>query len=128
MLMNNYELTGEFDAALRHLEPWLRAMNLPLSMAGELQGAWQHGGAHAYWRKRLELLDRGGHCGGPATVVRAMLLMRLQDRAPALDQLERAFEDHEGALVFIAVDPCLAPLHEEPRFQALCQRIGIPLK
>jgi hypothetical protein len=53
--------------------------------------------------------------------------MRLDARDQALEQLERAFDDHEGALVFIAVDPCLQSLRELPRFQALCRRVGIPL-
>ena len=43
----------------------------------------------------------------------------------ALDWLERAYEVRLGFLSYIKVMPGLNPLHEEPRFQALLEKMGL---
>lgn len=49
----------------------------------------------------------------------ALLKLDLGDRGGALDTLERAYEERDGFLVHLAVDPRLEPLHREPRFRRL---------
>ena len=44
---------------------------------------------------------------------------------PALDWLERAFDDEESDLVDLAVDPRLDALRSSERFQTLERRVGI---
>jgi serine/threonine protein kinase/TolB-like protein/Tfp pilus assembly protein PilF len=43
----------------------------------------------------------------------------------ALDWLERASESRLGFFVYVKVDPVFYPLHEEPRFQALLEKMGL---
>jgi serine/threonine-protein kinase len=44
----------------------------------------------------------------------------------ALSCLERAAEQHAAEMVWLAVRPTWAPLRDEPRFQALLRRVGLP--
>jgi serine/threonine-protein kinase len=50
----------------------------------------------------------------------------LEDRAAALEWLERAFEERSHSLVFLKVDPVMEPLRGEPEFAALVERVGLP--
>jgi serine/threonine-protein kinase len=47
------------------------------------------------------------------------------DRDAALRWLERAHEGHEGALVWLKIDPRFDALRGEPRFDAILRRMGL---
>ena len=49
----------------------------------------------------------------------------LGEKDQALDWLERAYQARLGFLVGVKVDPGLYPLHGEPRFQALLEKMGL---
>jgi DNA-binding winged helix-turn-helix (wHTH) protein/TolB-like protein/Flp pilus assembly protein TadD len=59
-------------------------------------------------------------------VFRAELELALGRRGAALDQLEKAYREHNGELVMIGVDPRFAALRGEARFQQLLQRLRLP--
>jgi eukaryotic-like serine/threonine-protein kinase len=59
---------------------------------------------------------------------RALLALGTGDREAALDWLERAAEERSWYLPWIAVEPELAPLRDEPRFVTLVRRLGVPLE
>jgi adenylate cyclase len=56
---------------------------------------------------------------------RAITYLGLGDRAKALDWLERAYEEQDGACWFLKVDPVYDVLRSEPRFQALLRKVGL---
>jgi tetratricopeptide (TPR) repeat protein len=77
----------------------------------------------------LELFGRlqeAAQRGAKAHVEMALIHTGLGQKAQAMDALERAFEAHESDLLFLRVEPLLQPLRGEPRFQALCARLGLP--
>jgi DNA-binding winged helix-turn-helix (wHTH) protein/TolB-like protein/Tfp pilus assembly protein PilF len=55
----------------------------------------------------------------------ALIYVALADKEAAFHWLERAVEDLSTPIGFLARDPALNPLHSDPRFAALVQRIGI---
>jgi serine/threonine-protein kinase len=125
-LASAYEARADYEAAIRHLEPWLELNALPRSAADEIREGWHTQGARGYWQARLGLAQRGVCCPGPMPLVLAFLYARLGDNQHALDQLERAYDERVGGLVFLAVDPAFDGLRDEPRYEALRARIGLP--
>jgi tetratricopeptide (TPR) repeat protein len=47
-------------------------------------------------------------------------------RDKALDQVERAYAEHSPVITSIGVDPYYDSLRNEPRFQALLQKLDLP--
>ncbi|MFQ5677755.1 MAG: hypothetical protein ACE5G1_17835, partial [bacterium] len=58
----------------------------------------------------------------------APIYAALGEKEQALDWLERAYEARLGFLVGVKVDPDYYPLHGEPRFQALLEKMGLDEK
>jgi serine/threonine-protein kinase len=54
----------------------------------------------------------------------AMIYHGLGDREPTLAWLERAYQQREPRMVFLKAEPKWSSLRDEPRFQALLQRVG----
>jgi TolB-like protein/tetratricopeptide (TPR) repeat protein len=50
----------------------------------------------------------------------------LGQKDQAITWLERAYEEHDQYMVYVASNPGLDPLHSEPRFQALLRRMNFP--
>ena len=56
----------------------------------------------------------------------AQAYVGLGQKDQAITSLERAYEEHDQYMVYIASHPDLDPLHSEPRFQALLRRMNFP--
>jgi len=58
---------------------------------------------------------------------RALVYLATGNKEEALRWLEHSYADRDGAnLSWINVEPLLAPLHGEPRFEALVQKVVAP--
>ncbi len=56
--------------------------------------------------------------------LRALLYLSLNNKDEALRWLEQGFEEHDGSNIgWVKVDPLLEPLHGDPRFEALVQKV-----
>ncbi len=56
----------------------------------------------------------------------AMIYAALGDKEQAFQWLERANDERNTEMVFLKVDPRADPLRDDPRFQNLVKRVGIP--
>ena len=55
----------------------------------------------------------------------AMILATLGEREPALAALETGLMDHSQQMGWINADPVFEPLHTEPRFKAVVDRLRL---
>jgi adenylate cyclase len=55
----------------------------------------------------------------------AYVYLGLGQKDIALDWLEKAYAERDTEMIFLMVDPPLAPLRNEPRFQALLKKVGL---
>lgn len=55
----------------------------------------------------------------------AVAYLSVGDRTTALAKLEESVPKRSNCLIFTRVDPRLAPLHREPRFQAVLKAVGL---
>ncbi len=56
----------------------------------------------------------------------AILYGALGDKESAFASLEKAYAEHDLQLQFLKVDPSFDPLRDDPRFQDLIRRVGLP--
>ena len=82
-------------------------------------------GEQAMWRALLaEERTRQGN-GGP-TYSMARYEAELGDKEQSLNDLADLFSRHDPGLIGISIDPLFSGLHNEPRFQQLRVRMGLP--
>jgi len=60
-----------------------------------------------------------------STYYLAMVHMGRQEYEQALDAFERAYEEHEGLLVYANAEPMTDSVRKHPRFQALVRKLGL---
>lgn len=111
------EAVAEYRAALERMEhPALRAI-LARGMAslGRRQEA----------ESLLAAASRPAGGSDPPSYYIAGAWVALGDRGRALDWLERGYEHRDEELGWVKVDPRLAPLRGEPRFQDLLRRMRL---
>lgn len=120
----SYEALGRFEEAARLCgeQPCFGVTSDPATL---LQ-AYREAGPAGYWRKRLELLESAPHSDRMASYAFAVLHAHLGDADRAIDRLEQMMREKAGGMVFVAADPCLKSLSDNPRFQALIKQVGAP--
>ena len=79
-------------------------------------------GRHADARSRLEALPATAHVS-PLDAAEARAA--LGDTEAAIAGLERAIEARSGWLIFLAVEPLFASLHDEPKFADCLKKVGL---
>jgi len=50
---------------------------------------------------------------------------RLGEKDQAFEWLEKAYQEHEGGLIFLKVDQWADPLRDDPRFHDLLRRMNL---
>jgi DNA-binding winged helix-turn-helix (wHTH) protein len=94
-------------------------------IAGKLEDAHARAGARGYWQAYLDLAESPAREVYCSPYVRARLYAAIGDKAKALEWLEKAFEERDGGLSLLKVDPGLDGVRGEPRFQSILERVGL---
>ena len=136
-LAEAYDRIGRYKEALSEHEKAVAlgrregAIDLPgtdapkawYALTGPLQKAYRALGESDYWQKRLDstkrLYDQGTV---PASAVAGIYAI-LGENEQALTWLEKAFEESDDFLVFLNIQPQFEPLHSDPRFHTLVEKI-----
>src|SRR5437870_475239 len=92
---------------------------------------WAQAKAHAgdkdAARRMLSELDEISQHREVLSYLRALLYLSLNNKDEALRWLEQSYEERDGSnICWINVDPLLDPLHGDPRFEALVQKVIAP--
>jgi len=86
-----------------------------------------HAGDKDAARRMLRDLDEISQHREVVGYLRALLYLSLNNKDEALRWLEQGFEERDGSNIsWIKVDPLLDPLHGDPRFEALVQKVVAP--
>ena len=110
--------------AVRELELAKRYDDNPEDNA-QLACAYARAGRPVDARRLLVELSRRGAREYVPTFDLVAVHLALGERARALDLLEQAEREKAELIVYLGVDPLLAPLRSEPRFQAVLARMGL---
>jgi TolB-like protein/Tfp pilus assembly protein PilF len=86
-----------------------------------------HAGDQDAARRMLSDLDKMSQQREVVGYLRTLLYLSLNNKNEALRWLEQGFQERDGSNIsWIKVDPLLDPLHGDPRFEALVQRVVAP--
>ncbi len=72
-----------------------------------------------YWNDVLNRTLEDAKKQRISSIIMAILYMRTGNHNEALKALEKAYEDREGGLVYVNVEPLFKPLHNDPRFEKI---------
>jgi len=117
------ELQGKIPEAISHYEKAASLTDAPIEsgMLGRIYGIV---GRKDEAQKILERLRQARAQRYTAAYSLALVALGLGNKTEAVHWLEEGFLDHDGdALGVIRVDPALASLHGDPRFEALAEKI-----
>jgi serine/threonine-protein kinase len=117
---------GKLPEAISDLEKAAAQGERRLMVLGPLGNALARSGRVAQARSVLAEIEAVQQTSGTAGVALAIVHTGLGDKKQAIEWLRRAADAHVTDVNFIGVDPVFDPLRNEPDFQALCARLGLP--
>jgi tetratricopeptide (TPR) repeat protein len=119
-----YTYKGQYDEALDFAR---RALKRNGTDVAQISGADQRdakSAMQAIWRWQLQQLEQRAGVSQPYWIASYHAMLGNKDQA--FKWLERALDDRDPSLVAVHVDNAFASLRNEPRFQDLTRRIGLP--
>ncbi len=117
---------GQFDVAAEQIARLIA--DEPAAQRAERVRLIQGVDAHNFWTARMNRLmsDVSEDEQDLRAVSIAAAAAHLGDQQRALEWLERAANQQTDALIYAAVHPAFKPLHSQPRFQRILQRMARP--
>jgi DNA-binding winged helix-turn-helix (wHTH) protein len=113
-----------------HYQPiseFLRSpQNFSRAVAAKLEDAYAQSGVRGYWRAYLDLAEDSSnevHC---SPYVMARIYAEIGEKNGALQCLKNAYEEHDGGLSLLRVDPSMDSLHGDPVFVDILERVFGP--
>lgn len=64
--------------------------------------------------------------GGSPSFYIAMVYAQMGERDLAFEWLEKAYRDREVEMYWLKVEPPFEPLHDDPRWQKILDKVGFP--
>jgi tetratricopeptide (TPR) repeat protein len=123
-----YEQKGMYDEAIKEYLKTEERWGLSQIHLVALLEAYAATGWRGYWQKRLDLLKSDAEHKPVSALRFAEVYVRLGDNDKTFEWLEKAYDNHEMGMVFLKPDPLWKPLHADPRFGSLLQRMSLSLK
>jgi TolB-like protein/Flp pilus assembly protein TadD len=119
ILASDYLAMGQNANVIALLDKGQQPEELERQWAVPLGIAYARTGQTAKASAKLKLIETGVRDGSFISYHAALLYTSLNDPKRAFDMLELAYARREPDLIFLNVDPVLAPLRSEPRFVKL---------
>lgn len=120
-----YAQQGLYDEAIAEYKRAIEVYGEHLEVLAFLGHAFACSGRSAEAREIVERLQEVGKQRHVSLYLTALVHTALGDVDTAFACLERGFEEQDEELAMLKMDPLLAPLREDSRFNNLLQRIGL---
>ena len=122
MLARVYAEKGRPDEAFAQFLQSRKLAGETTEKLSAFQTAYTASGLKGVYRQQLDFLLASSSAARVQPTDVASLYARLGEKAPALNWLERAVEQHEGEVIWLKVLPDYESLRAEPRFADLLRR------
>jgi Flp pilus assembly protein TadD len=113
-----------YAQAIAEFQEAIRLEGNSLSQQIYLGAAYARAGEREKALAILKQLETSNEYVSPGEL--AVLYVSLGEREKAFAALEKAYAAHDLQLQNLKIDSGLDPLHDDPRFQDLLRRVGLP--
>ena len=121
-----YEQTGQHQEALKALQTALESVKKNSAIEAEVGHALAISNNKAEAQRVLDRLLALSKERFVSSYDIAHIYVGLGDHDKAFFWLEKALNERDDLLVYLKADPRMDPLHSDPRFSKLVQKIGLP--
>jgi TolB-like protein len=121
-----YAWTGRWGDALRVADSFAGAGDGRPPVRGLRAYARARGGDAAGARQELGEMHAAAAQRYMTAWIFAVVYTGLGENGEALSWLERAFDEHDGMVANLGIDPIFDPLRGDPRFEELLRRLALP--
>jgi len=122
-----YLYLGMYDKVIETIQKYLYNVVAPRPL-GTLAIAYYHLGELNKTNQLLAEIKQLGEtsaAGSPSFYV-AMIYTQMKEVDLAFEWLDKAYEDHEVEMYWLKVEPPFEPLHDDPRWQVMLDKVGFP--
>ena len=119
-----YERQGQYAAAVEEYVRVAARRGASASELSALRQAYADGGMRAFWRRWLLFEERAAE-GAPRALLVAQVWAQVGDTARTVEWLERAFQERDPGLVYLAADPAWEHVRAHPKYVALLERMKL---
>jgi serine/threonine protein kinase len=116
-----YQVQGEYAASVEEAAKFNEFVGNPQT-AAVIRESFAEGG----WQGFLRAMTGMRRPPDLPSYVAATFYAALGENSEAFDELNKAYENRESYLVMLKADPRLDSLRDDPRFQGLMRRVGLP--
>jgi DNA-binding winged helix-turn-helix (wHTH) protein/TolB-like protein len=120
-----YLASGRYSEGVEYYIETNRAHGADPPKLEELRTAFDTGGIRAYWKTQLKQFLDAPRPEGEPTRYCAILYSLLGEKSKALLYLEKMYQERNGFLIYLSVDPAFDTLRGEPSFDDLLRRVGL---
>ena len=121
MLLVAYAQKGQFDLAIAKIQE-MQESNIPAT-AGQV---YAMAGREADAMRMIEELDRRSRRSYISATSFAFIYAPLGEKDKAVASLEKGYEERAFQMQFLKIDPRWDKLRDDPRYQELLKKIGLP--
>jgi len=122
-----YELEGRYSQAIVAFEKEVASSNRSPRNLSSLARGYAIAGKQREALKLVEELTEISRRGYVSPYAFAVVFAGLGNKDQAFAWLEKAYKERDSALPFLKINPRLAPLHADSRFQDLVRRMKFPV-
>ncbi len=120
-----YEQTGKTQDAILEFMRAKRLMGADQESLTALKKSFVKSGRDGFWREYLEILKSEAKEHYVPSTGMAAIYSRLGENDRAIDALEKAYEEKDGGIVELKVEPVFERLRSERKFNELLRRVGL---
>lgn len=121
-LSNIYQLQGRYSEAVDCYIRSREILGADASARAAMRASYDQGG----WKAFIHEMDRNAWFEEMRPrFIKAAQYVTTGERERALTELEKAYEERDGFMPLIKIDPRLDSLRDDPRYAALVKKIGL---
>ena len=114
------------EAAIKELQKAIAIAGRTSGLLALLGHAYAASGKQGEAQKILGELNKMSEQAYVSPYDLAILYLGLGDKDRALEQLNKAYDDRAGWIIYLKVEPIFDPLRSDARFVDLVRRVGLP--